>query len=211
MGKLTRVAGPAVPILAANIDTDVITPMIRLTTRLERPLADYAFEALRYLDGNADSGEPDPSFPLNQERFHGAKIMLCGANFGCGSSRESAPAAIAGLGIRCLIGPSFGDIFFNNCFQQGILPVVLPSATVLVLARQAQSGGRFEVDLNDQTIVDARGATHAFQVTGLRKRSLMEGLDDIGLTLQLDDEIRRWQERDSAARPWIYEIRLSVE
>jgi 3-isopropylmalate/(R)-2-methylmalate dehydratase small subunit len=211
MGKLTRVVGPAVPILAANIDTDVITPMIRLTTRLKRPLADYAFEALRYLDGNADSSEPDPSFPLNQERFHGAKIMLCGENFGCGSSRESAPAAIAGLGIRCLIGPSFGDIFFNNCFQQGILPVVLPSATVLALARQAESGGHFDIDLNDQTIIDPRGAIHAFEVTGLRKRSLMEGLDDIGLTLQRGDEIRRWQERDSAARPWIYETRLSGE
>ena len=208
MEKLKRLESPAVPILNPNIDTDVITPMIRLTSRPKRPLADYAFEALRYQNGNADTGLPDPTFPLNQSKYQDATIMLCGENFGCGSSRESAPAAIAGLGIRCLIGPSFGDIFFNNCFQQGILPVTMSPEAVLEFAHLAKDGGRFSVDLVNQTIIDPTGGTHHFQVNSLRKESLLKGLDDIGLTLQHYEAIRDWQARDNAVRPWIYHVEI---
>lgn len=207
MEKLQQLASQAVPIMNANIDTDIITPMNRLTTRLAKPLAYYAFEPLRYIGGDGDSGNPDPDFPLNDPRYAGATIMLCGENFGCGSSRESAPAAIAELGIRCVIGSSFGDIFFNNCFQQGVLPVVLPLREVETLAAQAKEGGRFELDLEAQLIVSPDGRRIPFEVNALKKRSLLEGLDDISLTLQQDKEIAAFQERDRLARPWIYDVR----
>lgn len=207
MEKLEQLAGPAIPIMNANVDTDIITPMIRLTARLDKPLAHYAFEPLRYMDGDGDSGSPDPDFPLNDPQYAGAAIMICGENFGCGSSRESAPAAIAALGVRCLIGSSFGDIFFNNCFQQGVLPVVLPLKDVEHLAEQARQGGRFELDLETQTITSPDGRRIPFEVNALKKRSLLEGLDDISLTLQQEEDISAFQKRDRLARPWIYDVR----
>ena len=204
MEKLARLQSPAVPILNANIDTDVITPMQRLTQRSNKPLSYYAFEPLRYLGGNGDEGGENEAFPLNQDKYRTARIMICGENFGCGSSRESAPTVIADLGIRCLIGSSFGDIFFNNCFQQGILPIVVDIDTVTVLAGVAATGAELIVDLAAQEITTPDGLTVAFGVNAMRKRSLAEGLDDIELTMQQDHDISAWQKQDSERRPWIY-------
>jgi len=206
MQKLTNVESVAVPIMNANIDTDVITPMQRLTGEGDKPLSHYAFEPLRYMNGDGDSGIPDPGFPLNEERYAGAEIMICGENFGCGSSRESAPHAIAQLGFRCLIGSSFGDIFFNNCFQQGILPIVLPPDIVGRLAGEASAGAIFRVDLVSQRIATPGGEPIEFPVNALRKRSLLEGLDDIGLTLLRREEVARWQAADRRRRPWVWEL-----
>lgn len=204
MEKLTILESRAVPIMNANIDTDIITPMQRLTGNSDKPLAHYAFEPLRYVGGDGDAGEARPDFPLNQSRFVDAEIMLCGENFGCGSSRESAPRAIADLGYRCLIGSSFGDIFFNNCFQQGILPIALDADLVDALAADAFADKVFRIDLQAQTITVSGRAPIAFVVNGLRKKSLLEGLDDIGVTLTMSQAIDDWQARDRERRPWVW-------
>jgi 3-isopropylmalate/(R)-2-methylmalate dehydratase small subunit len=202
--RLRHLRSPAAPIMNANIDTDVITPMQRLTQRSNKPLSYYAFEPLRFLGGNGDEGKVDEAFALNQDMYRDARIMICGENFGCGSSRESAPAVIADMGFRCLIGTSFGDIFFNNCFQQGILPIVVDSDTVATLLAVAATGAELIVDLSKQEITTADGEVFAFNVNAMRKRSLLEGLDDIELTMLLDDDISSWQTQDGASRPWIY-------
>lgn len=189
-----------VPLLAANVDTDIITPMKRLTGRNARPLADYAFEAWRYDTGDADTGRPVADFPLNQPVWIGATIALTGENFGCGSSRQSAPQVLHDLGLRCLIGTGFGDIFFNNCFALGMLPVVVGRD---VLSRLAGSAGKVSVDLASQKI-GWEGGSVTFEVNPLRKRCLLEGLDDIALTLTHEGDIDAFQRLDRARRPWIY-------
>ena len=204
MEKLERLQSPAAPIMNANIDTDVITPMQRMTQRSNKPLSYYAFEPLRFVGGNGDEGKVDESFALNQDKYRDARIMICGENFGCGSSRESAPAVIADMGFRCLIGTGFGDIFFNNCFQQGILPIVVDSETLATLAAVAATGAELVVDLSAQEITTPDGEVFAFSVNALRKRSLLEGLDDIELTMLLGDDISNWQQQDGVSRPWIY-------
>lgn len=204
MEKLERLQSPAAPIMNANIDTDVITPMQRMTQRSNKPLSYYAFEPLRFVGGNGDEGKVDESFALNQDKYRDARIMICGENFGCGSSRESAPAVIADMGYRCLIGTGFGDIFFNNCFQQGILPIVVDSETLATLAAVAATGAELVVDLSAQEITTPDGEVFAFSVNALRKRSLLEGLDDIELTMLLGDDISNWQQQDGVSRPWIY-------
>ncbi len=206
MQPLVSLKSRAAAIMNANVDTDVITPMQRLTRLSDKPLSFYAFEPLRYEGGNADSGVPIPSFPLNDPNYAGARILFCGENFGCGSSRESAPAAISELGFRCLVGSSFGDIFFNNCFQQGILPVVLERTMVERLAMLSRDGGQFELDLPATTLTTPTGEHITFDVNALRKTSLIEGLDDIGLTLRLDGRISAWQDADRTARPWIWRV-----
>ena len=206
MDKLITIESPAAAIMIANVDTDVITPMNRITTRAGKPLSHYAFEPLRYLGGDGDHGEPDPDFALNREIYRSARIMLCGENFGCGSSRETAPAAIADLGFRCLIGSSFGDIFHNNCFQQGILPVTLEREQVERLARLSEHGEVLLVDLPGQQITAPDGSLYQFEVNSLRKKSLVEGLDDIALTLTMLQDIDAWQEADEVARPWVYHL-----
>lgn len=199
MEPLRTVRSRAVPILAPNIDTDVITPMRRITGGSARPLHHYAFEPLRYIDGDGDAGEPDPAFPLNDPARRGSAIMLTGPNFGCGSSRETAPQAIAELGFRVLIGSSFGDIFYNNCFQQGILPVVVPPEVVDHL------DGVITVDLESQTVTAGDGPPTRFEVNPLRKACLLEGTDLIGLTLGYHDQIAEWQRRDRTGRPWVWD------
>jgi len=199
MEPLVRVRSVAVPLLLANVDTDVITPMRRLTGSTAHPLHHYTFEALRYLGGDGDTGAPDPTFPLNDPAYAGAQIMLTGPNFGCGSSRETAPMAIAALGFRVLVGSSFGDIFFNNCFQQGLLPIVVPSEVVARLA------GELTVDLEEQTITAADGAVVTFDINPLRKACLLEGTDLVGLTLGLASAVDEWQARDRVARPWAWD------
>lgn len=200
MKPFAVIESPAVSLLVPDIDTDVITPMKRLMERSPHPLSHYAFESMRYLGGDADTGRPDPSFPLNQTLAEEAAIMFVGENFGCGSSRESAPSAIADLGFRCLIGSSFGGIFFNNCFQNGILPIVLPESTVIRLAGLA---GTFTVDLAKQVIDTPDREEIGFDCNPFRKQCLLEGLDDIGMTLARTHAITVFTERDQVSRPWL--------
>lgn len=202
MRPFTTVSSRALVLPVANVDTDVITPMKRMMERAEHPLSHYAFEPLRYRGGNADTGDPDPDFCLNRPEADGAEIMLVGDNFGCGSSRETAPAVIAELGIRCLIGTSFGDIFFNNCFQQGVLPIAVDEATV---QRLAADGRVLTVDLQEQEIRTSDGERIRFACNPRRRRGLLTGLDDIALTLEVHrGHIERFQANDRDRRPWIH-------
>ena len=203
MEPLRHVRSVAVPMLLPNVDTDVMTPMRRLTGGAAHPLDHYAFEALRYLGGDGDTGEPDPAFPLNDPSFAGAQIMLTGPNFGCGSSRESAPMAIARLGFRVIVGSTFGDIFFSNCFQQGLLPIRLAPADVTALA--ADPGAVIEVDVVAQTIV-AGGVRVDFELNPLRKACLLEGTDLVGLSLTYADDISAFEARHRDAQPWVFDV-----
>jgi 3-isopropylmalate/(R)-2-methylmalate dehydratase small subunit len=203
MQAFTRVSGPAVPLMRANIDTDVIIRIERLAgNRDKEELGRYALEALRYC---ADGSE-DPEFICNRPAFRGAPILLAGPNFGCGSSREGAVWALMGMGISCVIAPSFGDIFYNNCLQNGMLAIVLPEAQVNALAEEAASGAAFTVDLERCVIVHPDGRESAFPVDAHRRELLLAGLDEIGLALRDDARIREWQERDRAMRPWVWNL-----
>jgi 3-isopropylmalate/(R)-2-methylmalate dehydratase small subunit len=152
-----------------------------------------------------DDGEENPDFVLNQEPWRDAEILVTGANFGCGSSREHAPWAIKDFGIRCIIAPSYADIFYNNCFKNGILPVTLPQEQVDRLMEDAQQGGnaRITVDLENQVIVGADGTEYRFEIDPFKKHCLLEGLDDIGLTLERATEIDAYESRVAAERPWV--------
>ncbi len=199
MPPFTTVTGPAIPLLRSNIDTDVIIRIERLTQGGD--LGHFAFEALRY----RPDGSPDPASVFNESRFAHAPILLAGRNFGCGSSREGAVTALMAMGLRCVIAPSFGDIFFANCFRNGMLPVVLPEETVGLLAAEARNGD-FSVDLAAQTIRPPSGAAIGFATDPLQREGLLEGLDEIGLTLKWADDIAAWQNTDRAARPWVWQI-----
>jgi 3-isopropylmalate/(R)-2-methylmalate dehydratase small subunit len=199
MQAFTYVSGAAVPLRQANIDTDVIIRIERLTGG--RELGRYAFEALRVLG----DGSPNPACVLNEPRFAGAPILLAGTNFGCGSSREGAVTALIQMGLRCVIAPSFGDIFFANCLQNGMLPIALPEPIVEALAAQARDGA-FTVDLGTQTIRPPSGKEIRFVVDPLLRQGLLEGLDEIGLTLKWSADIGVWQGADRERRPWIWRI-----
>jgi 3-isopropylmalate/(R)-2-methylmalate dehydratase small subunit len=197
----TTLSGAAVPLMMANIDTDVIIRVERLTERSAEGLRKHAFEALRY----RPEGVENPECPLNQPQFRDAPILLAGANFGCGSSREPAVWALMALGIRCVIAESFGDIFFGNCFQNGVLPIVVSATTIAALAAEAVMGAAgFSVDLTKQVIATPSGRTFAFQIDPQRRESLLRGLDDIGQTLELSAAIDDWQARDREVRPWVW-------
>jgi 3-isopropylmalate/(R)-2-methylmalate dehydratase small subunit len=198
LNKFTTLTAVAAPFPRNNVDTDFIIRVERCTGTPKEQLGGYAFEMARFLPGGAEN----PEFVLNQPRYRGARILVCGEFFGTGSSREMAVWAIAGMGIRCLIAPSYGQIFFGNCFQNGLLPIVLPPATVEALAREAAAPGAkpFTVDLERQTV---NGAVR-FEIEPRRKKMLLEGLDEIGLTLALEPEIAAFQAADRARRPWIY-------
>jgi 3-isopropylmalate/(R)-2-methylmalate dehydratase small subunit len=196
----TTVSGKAAPLMLANIDTDVIIRIERLTALDPAALGQFAFEVLRY----GPDGEENPNFILNQPLFRGAPILLAGPNFGCGSSREGAVFALAGLGIRCVIAAGFGDIFLNNCFQNGLLPICLPNSQVMSLADEATLGATVTVDLAAKTISTASN-THRFDIDQQRRASLLEGLDDLGLTLKQMQSIRAWQAADRKLRPWVWD------
>ena len=201
MDKITVIAGVAAPLLRANIDTDTIIRIERLTGTSRASMGQHAFEALR----RRPDGTEDADFVLNRPEFREAPILIAGENFGCGSSREGAVWALAGMGVRCVIAESFGDIFFNNCFQNFLLPVVLPKSAVAELAAQCAGGNaRVTVDLERQVVVTPRGAEIAFTVDALRRTALLEGLDDIGLTLKHADAIAAYQAQDRGARPWLW-------
>jgi 3-isopropylmalate/(R)-2-methylmalate dehydratase small subunit len=194
---LTAIAAP-LPI--DNVDTDMIIPKQFLKTIKRTGLKDGLFYEMRYtVEGNRIA-----DFVLHREPYDAAKILVSGANFGCGSSREHAPWALLDFGIRCVIAPSFADIFFNNCFKNGILPVVLPRETVEKLMTQAttHSYTPFTVDLEQQEVRAA--GTHRFEVEPFRKKCLLEGLDDIGLTLQQTAAIDAFENAQAKAQPWLY-------
>jgi 3-isopropylmalate dehydrogenase len=202
MEKFVRLTGAAMPLMRKNIDTDVVIPMRHLVGTQREALGPYAFEAWRY----RPDGSENPDFPLNQPRFRDARILVAGDNFGCGSSREHAVWALQGAGIRCVIAPSFGDIFFNNCIQNGMLAIRMPEPDVQRLAEEIAGADKPEmtVDLEAQRITAPSGATVAFDIEPERRQGLMEGLDQIGMTLKLDAQIRAFQEKDRGERPWIY-------
>jgi len=205
--KLTAIAAP---IMRANIDTDVIIRIERLVGNSVRgTLGRWAFGSLRYL---ADGSE-NPDFILNREPYRQAEILITGPNFGCGSSREGAVWSLQEMGIRALIGSGFGDIFFANCFQNGILPIVVDEEIVGALAVEVeatQGAGRISIDLDAQTITSPSGNQHTFEIDPRRREGLLQGLDEVALTLLRDDEIRAFQAADRAARPWIYFARKSA-
>lgn len=200
MMPFTIVTGPAAPLLRANIDTDVIIRIERLTALVGQDLGRYALEALRF----RPDGSEEPDFILNQQPFRAAPILLAGENFGCGSSREPAVTALIARGIRCVVAPSFGDIFYSNCFQNGMLPVKLSVEDIEAIAGEAAGGRSVTVDLRTCTITTPSGGTFAFRIDGQRRESLLRGLDDVALTLEDDQAIREWQRLDRLRRPWAW-------
>jgi len=192
MEKFKTLTAIAAPFPQKNVDTDFIIRVERCRGTPKEEIGRYAFEMARQ----------DPGFVLNQPRYRDARILVAGEFFGTGSSREMAVWALAGIGFRCVIAPSFGQIFFGNCFQNGVLPVVLPAATVASLMAQAAApeAGPFTVDLERQTV----NGEHRFEIGARRKRMLLEGLDEIALTLALEPKIAAFQAADRARRPWIY-------
>ena len=206
MEKFTTLTAIAAPLLRENIDTDIIIRIERLVGATSRSaLGRYAFEAWRY---RADGSEA-PDFVLNREPYRHARILLAGRNFGCGSSREAAVWALAQFGFRAVLAPSFGDIFFNNCFQNGVLPVVIEPAAIQAIAQQVEADPahrQVTVDLTRCVVIAPDGAETAFRIDRLRRDALIEGLDDIGLTAKRAGEIAEFQSRDRVRRPWIYAV-----
>ena len=196
MDKFTTLTAVAAPFPRKNVDTDYIIRIERCTGTPRDEIGRYAFESARFLPGGADN----PEFVLNQPRYRGAQILVCGEFFGTGSSREMAVWALAGMGIRCLIAPSYGQIFYGNCFQNGLLPIVLSSSQVNELMRKAEEGKPFEIDLEKQTI----NGKIPFEVAPRRKKMLLEGLDELGLTLAMEPKIAAFETADRQKRPWIY-------
>ncbi len=196
MEKFRLLEAIAAPMPQKNVDTDFIIRVERCTGTPKEQLGDYAFEMARFLPGGAEN----PEFVLNQPRYRGAKILVCGEFFGTGSSREMAVWALAGMGIRCLIAPSYGQIFYGNCFQNGLLPIVLSLPDVENLMREAEKGTEFRIDLEKQRI----NGKFPFDITPRRKKMLLEGLDELGLTLALEPKIAAFEAADRQRRPWIY-------
>ena len=199
MEKFTALTGIAAPLDIINVDTDMIIPKQFLKTIQRSGLGKNLFDEMRY----TPDGEEIADFVLNQPAYREAEILIAGDNFGCGSSREHAPWALLDFGIRCIIAPSFADIFYNNCFKNGILPIVLPQEDVDKLMDDAKRGANatISIDLENQTINGPDGGTIAFEVDAFRKACLLEGLDDIGLTLQKGEAIDTY-EADLDAQPW---------
>ncbi|MBV9859787.1 MAG: 3-isopropylmalate dehydratase small subunit [Alphaproteobacteria bacterium] len=200
MEKFSQLTGVAAPMPMINIDTDKIFPAVYLKTIKRTGLGGILFQELRY---KADGSE-NPDFVLNQPPYRKAQILVAGDNFGCGSSREHAPWALLDFGIRCVIAPSFADIFYNNCFKNGILPIALPQETVDLLMEDAQKGANavLTIDLENQTISRPDGEKIHFDLDPFRKHCLVNGLDDIGITEQKTDAIGKYEAQARAARPW---------
>jgi 3-isopropylmalate/(R)-2-methylmalate dehydratase small subunit len=203
MEKLQHIDGVAAPLMRANIDTDIITPGKRIATTERDKMGEIAFEPLRF----NDDGSENPDFVLNQDRYRGAQVLVTGPNFGCGSSRETAVWALHGLGIRCVIGESFGDIFYNNCFQNAVLPIRLSAEEVAELATEIgpdRNNLSLQIDVAAKTITAPSGKVIHFELAADRQQALLQGLDDISQTLQHADAIADFQSNDRAARAWIH-------
>ncbi len=201
MEKFEKITGVAAPMPLINIDTDMIIPKLFLKTIKRSGLGVHLFDEMRY----NDDGSEKPDFVLNQPAYRNSEIIVAGDNFGCGSSREHAPWAIKDFGIKCVISTSFADIFFNNCFKNGILPIVLPQEQVDLLMKDAEKGAnaRMTVDLEAQEITTSDGEVVKFDVDAFKKQCLLEGLDDIGLTLKKADSIASYETMSASARPWV--------
>ena len=200
MEKFEKLSGVAAPMPLVNIDTDMIIPKVFLKTIKRSGLGVNLFDEMRY----DREGNEKTEFVLNKAQYREAKILVAGDNFGCGSSREHAPWAIADFGIKCVISTSFADIFFNNCFKNGILPVVLPQDQVKVLMSDAEKGANsiIEVDLEKQTIASSDGEVFTFDVDPFKKHCLLNGLDDIGLTMEKESDITAYEAKASQLFPW---------
>jgi len=200
MEKFEKLSGVAAPMPLVNIDTDMIIPKVFLKTIKRSGLGVNLFDEMRY----DREGNEKPDFVLNKPQYRDAKILVAGDNFGCGSSREHAPWAIADFGIKCVISTSFADIFYNNCFKNGILPLVLPEDAVDTLMKDAEKGANsiIEVDLENQTIVSSDGEIFRFEVDPFKKHCLLNGLDDIGLTMEKEDHIAAYESKASLQFPW---------
>ena len=211
MKKYTIETGIVAPLDRANVDTDLIIPKQFLKSIKRTGFGDNLFDELRYLDegylGQDIAKRPkNPDFVLNQERYQGATILLTRSNFGCGSSREHAPWALNEYGFRTIIAPSYADIFYNNCFKNGMLPVILTESEVDELFKECEAnvGFTLTVDLENQKVISPSGKEYHFEVDAFRKHCLLNGLDDIGLTLQDSDSIRAFEEKARADRPWVF-------
>ena len=211
MKKYTIETGVVAPLDRANVDTDLIIPKQFLKSIKRTGFGDNLFDELRYLDegylGQDIAKRPkNPDFVLNQERYQGATILLTRSNFGCGSSREHAPWALNEYGFRTIIAPSYADIFFNNSFKNGMLPVILTESEVNELFKECEAnvGFTLTVDLRNQKVISPSGKEYHFEVDAFRKHCLLNGLDDIGLTLQDSDSIRAFEEKARADRPWVF-------
>ena len=200
MEKFEKLSGVAAPMPLVNIDTDMIIPKVFLKTIKRSGLGVNLFDEMRY----DREGNEKPDFVLNKPQYRDAKILVAGDNFGCGSSREHAPWAIADFGIKCVISTSFADIFYNNCFKNGILPLVLPEEAVDTLMKDAEKGANsiIEVDLENQTIVSSDGEIFRFEVDPFKKHCLLNALDDIGLTMEKEDHIAAYESKASQQFPW---------
>ncbi|MHA1574067.1 MAG: 3-isopropylmalate dehydratase small subunit [Alphaproteobacteria bacterium] len=200
MDKFTKLTGVAAPLPMRNVDTDMIIPKQFLKTIKRTGLGKSLFFELRYDDAGKETSE----FVLNQPAYRDAKILVTGENFGCGSSREHAPWALLDFGFRCVIAPSFADIFHNNCFQNGILPIMLPQADVDKLMDDASRGANatITVDLESQEIRGPDGGAIKFDIDPFRKHCLLNGLDNIGLTMEKHEHIQTFEEKAAVAKPW---------
>ncbi len=198
MTPFTSVTGAATPLMLNNVDTDVIIRIDRLIESPKEGLAPYALESIRY----RSDGTPNPECVLNQPDFQNAPILLADLNFGCGSSREGAVWALQSLGVRCVIAVSFGDIFYSNCFQNGVLALRMPQDQIEAMVALSGHGAPFTVDLVASAITGPGGASWPFSLQHLLREGLLEGLDPIGLTLKRRDRIEQWERDEALIRPW---------
>ena len=211
MKPFTTLTGLVAPMDRSNVDTDLIIPKQFLKSIKRSGFGPNLFDQVRYLDegypGMDNSKRPlNPDFELNKPRYAGAEVLLARKNFGCGSSRELAPWALEDYGFRAIIAPSFADIFYNNCFKNGLLPIVLPDSTVdrLFRAVAETQGYRLTIDLDNQKVLTPQGEAFGFEVNSFRKHCLINGLDDIGLTLQDADAIKAYETRREQEAPWVF-------
>lgn len=212
MKSFTKVTGVVAPMDRANVDTDMIIPKQFLKSIKRTGFGKNLFDELRYLDeGQPDqecTGRPlNPDFPLNKARYQNATVLLTRKNFGCGSSREHAPWALDDYGFRCVIAPSFADIFYNNCFKNGLLPLVLSEEIVerLFTELYANEGYELTIDLAEQQVITPSGESFSFEVDEFRKHCLLQGLDDIGLTLEQADAIKAYEAERRQSAPWLFD------
>ena len=211
MDKFTRLEGLVAPLDRNNVDTDAIIPKQFLKSIKRSGFGPNAFDEWRYMDigepGQDATHRPkNPNFVLNQARYQGAEVLLTRANFGCGSSREHAPWALLDFGFKAIIAESFADIFFNNCYKNGIVPIVLPAAEIEALFKQVEAmpGYKLGVDLQAQAVIRPDGYGISFQIDAFRKECLINGWDDIGLTLRHAEKIREFEEKRRINQPWLF-------
>ena len=211
MEKFTRLEGLVAPLDRNNVDTDAIIPKQFLKSIKRSGFGPNAFDEWRYMDvgqpGQDATGRPkNPNFVLNQPRYQGAQVLLTRANFGCGSSREHAPWALLDFGFKAIVAESFADIFFNNCYKNGIVPIVLPANEIEALFQQVEAtpGYKLVVDLSAQAVIRPDGYSIAFRIDNFRKECMLNGWDDIGLTLRHAEKIREFEEKRRISQPWLF-------